>query len=128
MASSSPKFRRAGVTLLECVVAIAVLGTAVVAGLEMLGSHQAAAAREESIWKALLVLDNETEKIKVSHYDQLATTAFTVSADDPAYDVRWIVNQETVSCRRVTIEVRWASPSGRYDRRSLEVVRCEGVE
>ena len=116
-----------GVTLLECVAAIAIVGTAVVAGLEMFGSHQVVAAGEEWAWEALRYLGSEAERVRVEDYEQLQTTTFAPLAENPNYEIRYVVDQTSASCRRVTIEVRWTALSGLYDRRSLVAFRCEGV-
>ncbi len=117
-----------GVTLIECVLAIVITGTTLVAGLEIFGHHQVAAAHKESAWEALQYLGNEAERVRALDFDQLQSTSFEPLAENPDYEVQYAVVDVDSTCRRVTITIRWTSMSGSFSRRSLRTFRCEGVK
>ena len=116
-----------GVTLLECVAATAIVGTSIVAGIELSGSYALLSQHEKRVWDALAILANEHDKIRSNPASYLVPTPFTSSADYPDYELSYAVTRSDAA-RKVTVTVRWTSDTGEIKTRSLVTYRCEGVD
>ncbi|MGE3163842.1 MAG: hypothetical protein AB7O52_02985 [Planctomycetota bacterium] len=113
--------------MIECVLAILIVGGALVVGIELMGAHASAVEGQDAALAAELSLLNEVEKVRLEDYDTLATTTFAPDSDYPDVEVCHEVESWSAKCSTVRCVVRWRKPSGEYVTRSVTTLRCEGV-
>ena len=87
----SNRRRMAGVTLLECIAVIVIVGTSLVAGISLFSFQGTAYLSEKASWKAVRFLSREMERVHATDFDSLELTNFEPVAEDPAYEVRRVV-------------------------------------
>ena len=116
-----------GFTLLECIAATVILGTAIVAGFTLFELHEQTYAQEQGAWQALLFLEREMEYVRGTGFTDLATTSFTPVDENPDYEVRRVVVPRTADGREVTVEVRWTTPLGAQRTDRLVTLRTRAV-
>lgn len=120
--------RAAGSGLIESIAAMAILGTAVAAGITLFGLHENTVASERAAGAALRYLTRELESVRMTDYAALASTTATPVPEDAAYSLRRDVTQTSSGVRTVEIFVEWTGPNGVARSESLVTRRCEGVE
>lgn len=115
-----------GVTLIECILAVVIVGGALVVGLDLMGAHAASVRNQgETLW-AELVLANELELVRTDPYDLLESRAFDVDSVNADYEVSRVVAAAGANCVSVQVIVRWVKDSGDVVSRELTTFRCKG--
>ena len=117
-----------GVTLIECVAAIAILGTAVVAGLQLFGLHASTAAATEAGSVAHRYLGREFERMLATEFDALSSSDFVPVAEDSNYETSWLMKSVSNERREMRIDIRWNTPHGTVASRSVNAFRCRKAQ
>ncbi len=106
---------------------MAILGSAVAAGITLFGLHEQTVAVERAAGTALRYLTRELEQIRFTDYGALESTALTQVPENPAYSLRREVTDTAAGVRTVEVFVEWRGPNGVDRVESIVTRRCEGV-
>lgn len=120
--SESRRSRSAGFTLLECVVAIAIIGGGIVAGLELTTTQMTINERSLQTSEAQFHLERELELVRLQVFDALKTTDFAAVPEDPSYEIRRVITEVDAYTKIVQLEVRYFRSALRTD--TLSLIRC----
>jgi prepilin-type N-terminal cleavage/methylation domain-containing protein len=118
--ASAPAHGRRGFTLLEVMMAVVVLGTALVALTRMLALGRLAADTDAKRMVALRILRRETELVRAAGYQRVATQVAAAVPDEPGCSRAVAVASAGTGLKRVTVTVTWTSPTGATASESLE--------
>lgn len=119
--------RQSGVTLAEALMAIVILGTSVVAGLELFGYQHSSTLGQSQAWTAQRFLQREYEWVRVVPYEQLSSSSFEDVAEDASYQIGQTVSALDANSLEIELVIRWINQRGLVQTRSVTTVRCEGV-
>ncbi len=109
--------RQSGLTLVECMIALVLLSTAIMAGLEMLEFHSTVSVRNVQAVRAVTILGREMEIVRASRFDTLDTRGAFPAPRDPDFRVSRVVTPVDASTREVTVTVDWTEDGhARYRR------------
>ncbi len=111
--------RRAGFTLLEAMMAVLVLGTALVGLVKMLTLGRLGAEADARRAVAHNILRREAELVQAQGYGSVAAQAAAAVAGESDYTRSVAVASEGVGLKRVTVTVSWQSPTGKELSESL---------
>jgi prepilin-type N-terminal cleavage/methylation domain-containing protein len=124
---SGVRARRAGFTLLEVMMAVLVLGTALVALVKMLTLGRLSAEADAMRAVAHNILRREAELVQAQGYASVTDQAAAVIAGEPDYTRSVAVASAGDGLKRVTLTVSWDSPTGVNVSESLEFLVADTV-
>ena len=113
---------RAGFTLLEVMMAVLVLGTALVALVRMLSLGRMSAEADGKRVVALSILRNEAALVRARGYQNLTSLAAAPVESDTDYSRSIAVTNAGSGLKEVTVTVSWESPTGRTASESIQIV------
>ena len=116
-----------GFSLLECLAAIVILGSSLVAGLSLLGFHEQMTMANEATRKAHVFLDREIERIHATPFPALKTTSYAPLPENSAYQMRRVTQSIDADTKAVTIDVLWTTPWGLSRTDTVSTLSCRGV-
>ena len=117
----------AGFTLFEALLAVFVLGTALVSLVQMLRLGRMSLDADTKRVVALSILRREAELVRARGYDALVTEAALALADEPAYNRSITVVYAGGGLKLVTITVYWTTPTGKAVSESLQLLVADTV-
>ncbi|MEM7261975.1 MAG: type II secretion system protein [Planctomycetota bacterium] len=120
-----PTTANAGFSLIEALVALVVLGTAILVGLELLGAQSFQELDTSNALRAETVISRELEKVRSSKFSTLSSTGFLPDDNYAGLWVRRTVAVVDATTRDVRIDVRWQGASENYVTRSAVTFRCK---
>ena len=118
---------RAGFTLLEVMIAVLVLGTALVALTRMLALGRLSMDTDTKRVVALSLLRREAALMQERGYATLATEAEALVEDASGYSRSITVTSAGVGLKLVTVRVSWQSPTGHAASESLQLIVADTV-
>ncbi len=125
---SSKSDRQSGLTLLEAILSTAILGTSILAGLQLFEVQQDVFQLQNDDWEVTCILQREMQLVRATPYELLETTSFATLASHPSYQIRRVVSLESAEISRVVIEARWRSDkTGKIQTEYLVTLRAKGV-
>ena len=104
--------RFAGSSLLECVAATVIVGTAIVAGLALFESNARLALASSDVASAVELLSREVERAQGVPFEHLQTHDWSADADVATLEKRWEVVRTTTDIARVRVSVRYPRNDG----------------
>ncbi len=116
--------RRRGFSLIECIVAMTILGTSVVAALELFGAQASFNLDAERRIHAYWVLNRHAETIRASRFDSLSSTAWRIDDKYTGMETRRVVTAIDANTKEILMEVRWTNSRGGTSADSAESYRC----
>ena len=125
--SAHVRARRAGFTLLEVMMAVLVLGTALVALVRMLALGRLSEEADAKRVVALSILRHEAELVRARGYDSVATEATTPVAGAPGYSRSMTAVYVGGGLKWVTVTVYWTSPTGTSVSESVQLLMGDTV-
>lgn len=124
---SMKKRTQSGITLIECIACIVILGTAVISGLSLAGVHSEVVNTDELKVLASRFLQRELELLEGSSYSVIESTAATTVDEDPRYSIAHTVVERSGMYKEVTITISWLSQNGIAQTESLTTLRCKNT-
>ncbi|MEM7164854.1 MAG: hypothetical protein AAF581_05280 [Planctomycetota bacterium] len=122
-----PERRQHGISLIECLACIAILGTAVVSGLSLASVQSQVVTSDELTVLANRYLKREFEHCQGTHYAAIDTTAATTVDEDSRFAISYTVTERSSMYKEVTISIAWLSESGVARTESLTTLRCKNT-
>lgn len=119
--------RRRGFSLIECVIAIALIGSSIIAGLELMEAQATQEYDTVNGLRAETILGRELELVRSSTMSTLTSSGYSADARHPEFDVRKTVQAVDANTREVQIHVRWTNSRGTVSTRSVVTFRCEAA-
>lgn len=116
--------RQAGVTLFECIVALIIIGTSILAGLTLLETRRTVSTDGQLALEAHRFLQRAYEEGHVLGYDGVVADDFAPVPENPDYELRRQVTDLNADTRQVTIEIRWSTATGQLRSESLTTLFC----
>lgn len=114
-----------GFSLIECMCALAIIGTALVASLSMYSAQESALATQRHEARARAYLMREFEWTNALPFEVLTSMDWTPIVSDGDFEVRRDVRSLSSNMCEVRVSVRWLSTSDASRTESLYTVRYE---
>jgi prepilin-type N-terminal cleavage/methylation domain-containing protein len=112
--------KRCGFTLLEVMLAVLILGTALVALTRMLILGRLSADADAKRIVALSILRHEADLVHARGYSGVATEAPATVASQSGYERSITVTDAGSGLKLVTVTVAWDSPTGKAVSESVQ--------
>ncbi|MEM7165145.1 MAG: hypothetical protein AAF581_06745 [Planctomycetota bacterium] len=120
--------RQRGISLLESMAAVVILGTGMVAGIGLFRVQSVAVAQKNAYLGAQQHLRNELEALRARPFAELKSTPSTATEADSDYLISTVVTTLEPGVARVDTSVSWMSSTGQAPQITVTIIRCEEIE
>lgn len=117
--------QQAGFSLFECVVATALLGAAILAGLSLNSTREQLAHGAELDHHAQRFLERELERVHAAGFHGVTECPATALTEDPAFALRRVLSVRDPSSKAVEIALTWRTAAGVERSESVLTILCK---
>ena len=117
----------AGLTLIECLACIVILGTAVVAGVSLTGIQAEVVAGDELNVLATRFLQRELEYLDGVDYEAIVEQTPTAVPEDGRFYVSCDIHETAKTYKEITLTIEWSSQNGVKQTETLSTLRCKNT-
>ncbi|MEM7261489.1 MAG: prepilin-type N-terminal cleavage/methylation domain-containing protein [Planctomycetota bacterium] len=120
--------RMDGFSLLECLVAVIILGLSIMIGIELMGAQASQEYDAVNSLKAETILGRHFEIVRASKFASLETTDFNPDSKHSDFQARRVVSNVNSSLKEILIEVRWIGSTDHAVTKSIVTFRSQASE